>query len=189
MTTTLPPDPKVPKLVQTLFMARYWDRWLHACQRRHGDVFTVRMLPWDQIVYFADPAAIKEIFTMPPTNAHAGEAHAVLAPVLGERSVLVTDEAEHLRRRKLMLPLFHGDAVRAYAELIEALTEDELDRWPLGESFALHPRMRELTFEVILRAVFGITGDARMAEMRELLPGLVEIGGVLLVLRVPRAVR
>jgi cytochrome P450 len=182
MTTTLPPGPKVPKLVQTLFMARYWDRWLHACHRRYGDVFTVRMEPWGEIVYFADPAAIKEIFTTPPTTAHAGEAHAVLAPVLGERSVLVTDEAEHLRRRKLMLPLFHGDAVREYADLIEALTEDELDRWPVGESFALHPRMRELTFEVILRAVFGITDDARMGEMRALLPGLVEIDDVLLLM-------
>src|SRR3954447_1969946 len=182
MTTTLPPGPKVPKLAQTLFMARYWDRWLHACHRRYGDVFTVRFAPWGDIVYFADPAAIKEIFTTPPATAHAGEAHAVLAPVLGERSVLVTDEAEHLRRRKLMLPLFHGDAVREYAELIEALTEHELDRWPVGESSALHPRMRELTFEVILRAVFGISGDARMAEMRELLPGLVEIDDVLLLM-------
>src|SRR3954452_20604487 len=182
MTTTLPQGPKVPKLVQTLLMARYWDRRLHACHRRYGDVSTVRMLPWDEIVYFADPAAIKEIFTTPPTTAHAGEAHAVLAPVLGERSVLVTDDAEHLRRRKLMLPLFHGDAVRAYADLIEALTEDELDRWPVGQSFALLPLVRELTFEVILRAVFGITGDARMAEMRELLPGLVEIDNVLLLM-------
>src|SRR4051794_84230 len=182
MTTTLPPGPKVPKLAQTLLMARHWHRLLHACHRRYGDVFTVRMLPWAQIVYFADPAAIKEIFTMPPTTAHAGEAHAVLAPVLGERSVLVTDEAEHLRRRKLMLPLFHGDAVRAYAELIEALTEDELDRWPLGESFALHPRMRELTFEVILRAVFGIDDAARLEEMRAALPGLVEIDDVLLLM-------
>src|SRR4051812_33001978 len=182
MTTTLPPGPKVPKLAQTLFMARYWDRWLHACHRRYGDVFTVRFAPWGDIVYFADPAAIKEIFTTPPATAHAGEAHAVLAPVLGERSVLVTDEAEHLRRRKLMLPLFHGDAVRQYAELIESLTEDELDRWPVGQSFALHPRVRELTFEVILRAVFGITDDARMGEMRALLPGLVEIDDVLLLM-------
>src|SRR4051794_25413573 len=182
MTTTLPPGPKVPKLVQTLFMARYWDRWLHACHRRYGDVFTVRMEPWGEIVYFADPAAIKEIFTTPPTTAHAGEAHAVLAPVLGERSVLVTDEAEHLRRRKLMLPLFHGDAVRAYADLIEALTEDELDRWPQGETFALHRRMRALTFEVILRAVFGVDDAARMAQMREVLPVLVDIDDVLLLM-------
>src|SRR3954454_18644572 len=182
MTTTLPPGPRLPKPIQTCFMWGYWDRYLAACRRRYGDVFTVRAMPMGTLVYFADPAAIKEIFTMPPTTAHAGEAHALLAPVLGERSVLVTDEAEHLRRRELMLALFHGDAVRAYADLIEALTEDELDRWPVGESFALHPRMRELTFEVILRAVFGITGDARLAEMRALLPGLVEIDDVLLLM-------
>src|SRR3954453_21540499 len=129
MTTTLPQGPKLPKLLQTLALARYWDRWLQAFQPRYGDVFTVKMAPWGDIVYFADPAAIKEIFTTPPATAHAGEAHAVLAPVLGERSVLVTDEPEHRRRRKLMLPLFHGDAVREYAALTEALTEDDFDRW------------------------------------------------------------
>ena len=180
--TPLPPGPKLPKSLQTLLIGFAWDRWLHDCQRRYGDVFTIRAIPFGTIVYFADPAAIKEIFTTDARTMHAGESNEVLKPVLGEQSVLVTDEADHLRRRKAMLPHFHGDAVRTYAELIEQLAEDELDSWPLGRPMELHPRMRALTFEVILRAVFGVSDAARMTEMRAALPELVELSGPLMLM-------
>src|SRR5437763_13457267 len=98
--TTLPPGPRLPKTIQTLLLGFVWDRWLASCQRAHGDVFTVRAIPFGEIVYFADPAAIKEIFTAAPTTMHAGESNEILGVVLGERSVLVTDEDEHLRARK-----------------------------------------------------------------------------------------
>src|SRR5439155_1432463 len=123
--STLPPGPKLAKAVQTIAMWGYWDRYLEACRRRYGDVFTVRAAPMGTLVYFADPEAIKEVFTGDAQTLHAGEANAILAPVLGERSVLVTDEADHLRRRKLMLPAFHGDAVRSYAGIVEQVTDDE----------------------------------------------------------------
>src|SRR3954447_13032137 len=178
----LPPGPKLPKPVQTLLIGFAWDRFLHTCHRRYGDVFTVNATPFGRIVYFADPAAIKEIFTTDAATMHAGESNAVLGPVLGERSVLVSDEADHLRRRKAMLPHFHGDAVRAYAELIEQLAEDELDSWPVGRTIELHPRMRALTFEVIMRAVFGVSDATRMTEMRGVLPELVDLSGPLMLM-------
>src|SRR3954471_9771422 len=179
---TLPAGPRLPTAIQTLLIGFAWDRWLHDCQRRYGDVFTVRAVPFGTIVYFADPAAIKEIFTTDAATMHAGESNAVLGPVLGERSVLVSDETDHLRARKAMLPHFHGDAVRAYAELIERLAEDELDSWPVGEPLRLHDRMRALTFEVILRAVFGVDDAARMTAMRDVLPDLVDLSGPLMLM-------
>src|SRR3954447_8956350 len=179
---TLPAGPRLPTAIQTLLIGFAWDRWLHDCQRRYGDVFTIRAIPFGTIVYFADPAAIKEIFTTGARTMHAGESNEVLKPVLGEQSVLVTDEADHLRRRKAMLPHFHGDAVRTYAELIEQLAEDELDSWPLGRPMELHPRMRALTFEVIMRAVFGVSDATRMTEMRAALPELVDLSGPLMLM-------
>ena len=180
--TTLPPGPRLPTALQTLLLGFVWDRWLHACRRRYGDVFTIRAVPFGTIVYFADPGAIKEIFTSDAVTMHAGESNEVLAAVLGERSILVTDEADHLRRRKAMLPHFHGDAVRAYAQLIEDLAEDEVDTWPVGRELELHPRMRALTFEVILRAVFGVDDAARMTAMRGVLPELVDLSGPLMLM-------
>jgi cytochrome P450 len=61
-----------------------------------------------------DPALVKELFQGSNEQLHAGEANALLGPVLGERSVLLLDGAEHLRHRRLMLPTFHGRQMRSW---------------------------------------------------------------------------
>src|SRR3954451_784707 len=176
--TALPPGPKLPKALQTHLMFSRPLPFLDRCRRRYGDVFTVRVAPMGNLVYLADPAAIKEVFTGDNTLLHAGEANAVLEPVMGSSSVLLIDDEEHLRARKLMLPMFHGDAVRRYAQLVEEVAEAEVDRWREGETIELHPRMRALTFEVILRAVIGVTDPARLDAMRKALPAVSEIEDV-----------
>ena len=56
----------------------------------------------------------RQIFTGSPEQFHAGEANAtVLEPALGPNSVLTLDEAPHMQQRKLLLPPFHGERVRA----------------------------------------------------------------------------
>src|SRR5579871_3310415 len=93
---------------------------------------------------------------------------------MGDRSILLLEGREHLERRRLMLPPFHGERMRAYEEQIAAIARAEIERWPLGEPFALHPRMRAITFEVILRVVFGVTEPGRLERLRVLLPRLLD---------------
>ena len=80
-----------------------------------------------------------------------------MSPVLGRHSLLALDGDRHLRQRKLMLPPFHGEAIGRYRERIEQITADEVATWPLGKPFAIRPRMQDITFEVILRAVIGVS--------------------------------
>ncbi len=171
----LPPGPRLPRLVQTRLL---WQRtlpFLASNRRRYGPIFTIRAMPWGTAVVVNDADLVKEIFTGDPAVFHAGDGNSMLAPVLGERSVLVLDEDEHLQARKRLLPPFHGDSVRRYGETIERIVATEAARWPLGEPFALHPRMRAITLEVILEAVIGVSDPARMAALRETLPQVVEI--------------
>ena len=177
--TPLPPGPRLPVAAQTVAYWRSPQAYLRRCRHRYGPVFTIRIAPSGTLVYVADPALIKQVFTGDPAVFHAGEGNSILGPILGTRSVLVVDEQDHLWRRKLMLPMFHGEAVRAYAEVVREVTEAEVDRWPVGEPFALHPRMKALTLEVILRAVFGVDDPARLAALHEALPPLTEITDVI----------
>ena len=89
-----------------------------------------------------------------------------MAPMFGARSILLLDGAEHLRRRKLMLPPFHGERMGRYGDLIEDATERSLASWPRGRALALQPRLQEITLEVIMRAVFGIEQASRLSEVR-----------------------
>jgi cytochrome P450 family 135 len=98
--------------------------------------------------------------------------------VLGSRSVLLLDEDEHLRERRLLLPPFHGERVRRYRELVGEIAAAEIARWPRGQSFPLRPRMQAITLEVILRAVFGIAEGERLDRLRELLPKMLDHGTV-----------
>ena len=124
----------------------------------YGDVFTVRFLVFGTGVYVADPAAIREMFTGDQSDLHAGEANAPLSPVLGENSVLVLDGPEHLRQRKLLLPPFQGSAVQRFREVIREVAEAEVATLARrATSSSMRERMRALTFEVICRAVFGVT--------------------------------
>jgi cytochrome P450 len=98
--------------------------------------------------------------------------------VLGSRSVLLLDEDEHLRERRLLLPPFHGERVRRYRELVAEIAAAEIERWPRGRAFSLRPRMQAITLEVILRAVFGIRDAERLDRLRALLPKMLEHGTV-----------
>src|SRR6202011_4514722 len=96
-------------------------RFIRASASRYGGMFTLRALPWGRVVMVSDPDVIKQVFTAPAEVLHAGEGNSLLAPVLGERSVLVLDEEEHLESRKRLLPPFHGEGVRRYGEVVEAI--------------------------------------------------------------------
>src|SRR5260370_1374909 len=78
-----------------------------------------------------------------------------------------------LLRGKLMRPPFRGERMRSYEEVMRAAITAEIDSWPIGETFPIHPRMQSVTLEVILRAVFGVTDPARMERLRGLLRGVL----------------
>ncbi len=104
---------------------------------------------------------------------------------MGARSVLLLDGAEHLSRRKLMLPAFHGERMRAYEDVIGEVARAEIDSWPVGSTFAIHPRMQAVTLEVILRAVFGVTDASRLERLGRLLGEmLADLGSPRLQVRV-----
>ncbi len=168
----LPPGPGGPK---TLLIGRFLAQpvtFLDSCQRRYGDYFTLR-LPNRTSVITSDPEAVKAVFTGDPDHLLAGRSNAILQPLLGDRSVLLLDGREHLRQRRLLLPPFHGERMQAYAETMRDVAEREVASWPRGRSFAVQPSMQAITLEVILRTVFGLSGEERVervgAPLRRLL--------------------
>ena len=165
--------------------AAYFTRdpvgFLERQQRRYGDAFSINFPGFGRMAYFAHPDTVKQIFTGDPGALHAGEANGrVLEPALGKFSLLTLDEDDHLRQRKLLLPPFHGERVRRYGELIEEIAEREIATWPVGQPFALRPRMQSITLDVILRAVFGVRGEDRLARFRATLPQLTEASGLVM---------
>jgi len=170
----LPPGPRLPRALQTVLWAARPISFLKRARRRHGDVFTVRPYAFGDVVVLANPDDIKQVFAGDPEVFAAGQANAAMSPVLGSHSLLTLDGGRHLRQRKLMLPPFHGEAIGRYRERIEEITKAEMASWPSAKPFAIRPRMQNITFEIILRAVIGVSDPQRLGRLRELLPKLLD---------------
>ena len=171
---TLPPGPSAPPAVQTVRWLLRPIEFMESCRRRYGDAFSVRFLGFQTpMVMISEPEAIKALYSSRENGLPPGRT-AALGPVMGLRSVLLLEGAEHLSRRKLMLPPFHGERMRTYESVIAEAARAEIESWPLNQSFPIHPRMQAVTLEVILRAVFGVTDQARLDRLRGLLGDMLE---------------
>jgi cytochrome P450 len=171
----LPPGPRAPAPINTFRLAQRPLESLLGWRERYGDIYTVPLLVFGVGVYVCDPDAIRDMLTGDQSDLHAGEANEPLSPVLGQKSVLILDGREHLRQRKLLLPPFQGSAVQNFRTLIRAVAEAEVDHWREGERFVMRERMRALTFEVIVRAVFGVTEAERIERLRNALVSLISM--------------
>jgi cytochrome P450 len=173
-TTTLIPGPAEPPALQT---ARWLARpiaFMESCRRRFGDSFSIRFLGFaTPMVMLSSPETLQALYSEPAHGLPPGRTVGLL-PVMGPRSVLLLEGADHLARRRLMLPPFHGERMQAYEATVREIAEREVQRWPAGSAFALHPRMQAVTLEVILRAVFGVTDPERREHLRDLLPRLLD---------------
>jgi cytochrome P450 len=159
----------MPRPVQTMAWIARTGPFLERARDRYGDMFSVRIAQEGTWVMLADPAHVREVFTGDPKIFHAGEANAILRPVVGENSLLTLDEQAHMSQRKLLLPPFHGERMQRYGDLMREVAEQEIARWPSGEPMQLWPRMQAVTLEVIMRAVFGMEEGARLDRLREAL--------------------
>ncbi len=172
----LPPGPRWPAILQSVGLLRFRHQFVPWAHRRYGDAFTVRVLPQARpIVLFTRPEHAREIFAGDPEVFHAGKGNAILGPMMGEHSLLLQDSSEHRRARTLLMPAFNGHALREYAALVTDVAHAEVATWRSGESFSALERMNRLTLEVILRVVFGVTDESRLALLRPRVNQVVDI--------------
>ncbi|MBA3867059.1 MAG: cytochrome P450 [Solirubrobacterales bacterium] len=165
----LPPEPRSSALMQTLRWTIRPLPFMQDCRREYGENFSLRFLGFERpMVLISDPVAIKALYMERSHGLPPGR-NLILEPILGSRSVLLLEGKEHLARRKLMLPPFHGERMRSYEATVEQAITAEIDSWPLDREFRIHTGMQAVTLEVILRAVFGVSAGPRLDRLRQML--------------------
>jgi cytochrome P450 len=166
---TLPPEPRANSLIQTLRWTFRPLPFMQECRRKFGNSFSLKFLGFERpMVLISDPAAIKALYMERSHGLPPGR-NIILEPILGSRSVLLLEGSEHLARRRLMLPPFHGERMRSYESVVTEAVGAEIDSWPLDREFPIHSRMQAVTLEVILRAVFGVSEGPRLDRLRGML--------------------
>ena len=163
-----PPQIDLPRALQVLRFTQRQIEFVFGAQRRYGDVFRMDGMVPGRPAITCHPDHVRSLFTAKPDEAPSLTGESPLRPIIGPNSVLTAIGPRHMRQRKLLLPPFHGEAIKAYTTLIADATDRELAQWPVGRPFALAPRMQTITLDVIMGGIFGIEGRPR--------PGTVEHG-------------
>jgi cytochrome P450 len=143
------------------------------CAATYGDLFTLRAAYGPgPLVLCSDPEGLRTLLANDegPAITAPGELNGVFTPLLGPQSLIGLSGEPHRRMRQLMMPPFHGERLRTYGEVIQAIGEQEANQWPEEAPVEVRPAMQRISMRVILQTVFGLrSGGSRMERIERAL--------------------
>ncbi|HEY9878070.1 MAG TPA: cytochrome P450 [Leptolyngbyaceae cyanobacterium] len=167
----------------SIWQRRFWGmrflfqplETLEARHQAYGDNYRVSQPDVKPaLVYFSSPEALESIFTAKPEQLSAGGGNQILRELLGDHGIVLLEGTAHQRQRQLLMPPFHGDRMRAYAQAIQSITAKVMSSWNVGTTFAVRPAMQSISLQVILQAVFGLTDGPRCEQIRQALSQMLD---------------
>lgn len=171
----LPPGPRRPPMAQGMEWLLRPVPFMERNRERFGNVFLARLGPDQGVVFLSDPDLAEAVFTSDSDLMRTGDINGVFKRIVGPDSILLLDGAEHMRRRRLLLPAFHGENLRRLEGAMIDAAEAEVATWPTGEPFAALPRIHRISGEIVMKAIFGAREDQRLEELATVLPRFLDL--------------
>lgn len=161
----LPSGPSMTPKAQALRWIGQPYEFLRDCARSFGDTFTLDMgLEEGKYVVLSHPDALRSILT-----AEVGAlrvCNGILAPMLGPNSLLLVDGEQHLRERRLLMPGFQHRLIGTYGTVIRDVLAMATRDWSKGRELIVQDVLQDVSFEIILRVVFGHAGGALRNQLK-----------------------
>lgn len=162
MPNALPPGPRTA-LAQLPYMQDPFPYMLKLAAE-FSDPVTCPILGGPPMVLTWSPEGLRALFTADPATFSPGSSEA-LAIIVGRGSLFLKSGEEHKRARKLLLPPFHGERMRAYGALMRETSQRWLERAPVGEAAPMLPTAQGITLDIIIEAIFGERDPERITAL------------------------
>jgi hypothetical protein len=120
---------------------------------RYGPVFFTGAGPL-KYVWLIGPDAHRELFT----GIERFEWRPVTKPVMvvdGETAVVVSDGADHQRRRRIVQPAFNVRRIEGHIPLMVEEARDTVAQWTVGAELDVYEELRRCIRRIVMRALFG----------------------------------
>ncbi|NJL42909.1 MAG: cytochrome P450, partial [Pseudanabaena sp. SU_2_4] len=168
---------QAPAILQSLHWIFNPVSYLESNHNRYPDIFISRGTGFaNTVVMVSHPEAMQQILTSDRKQLSAPrDFNLLLRPLLGDRSVIMLDGEAHKKRRQLVMPSFHGDRMRAYGELIVKVTEQVMGQISPGQPFLARAAMQDVSLQVIMEAVFGLSTGDRYQQLKQLLASISDL--------------
>jgi cytochrome P450 len=144
------------------------------CAERYGDIFTLQLT--EPVVMISNPQGLQQMLTS-DTKEFAAPGDPLFESFVGKNSVITVSGEVHRRQRQLLMPPFHGERMRSYAQVISNVTEEIISQWQIAQKFDVHSAMQVITMRVIMQAVFGLYDSPHAQELEKLLTLMLNRGG------------
>ncbi|PSO50001.1 MAG: cytochrome P450 [Cyanobacteria bacterium SW_9_44_58] len=149
--------------------------------QQYGDIFHA-YVSWgsrESLVMLNEPQALQYLLTHDTGNTFTapGEVNEILEPLLGRQGLILLSGDHHRHHRKLVMPPFHGERLKAYGDIIQQITQEVIAQWSTESPFKVRSAMQTITMRVILQAVFGLREGERYRQLERLLSQRLDMTG------------
>ena len=147
---------------------------MDSAYQRYGDIFNAPIIGnFKRLLLVSAPEVLQQLFTR-DTKEFYTPSNGLLQVLVGDNSIFCLEGDRHRRERKLLMPPFHGERMRAYGQIICDLTEQVLGELTPSTTFCGRSVIQNISLEVILNVVFGIHKGERFHKLKQLINSLMD---------------
>lgn len=161
----LPPQGPRGRLKTTLAVARKPYAATRRWRAEFGPTYMTSVMSGRYLVT-GEPSVVRDVFRADPMQL-LPEGEEAMGPLTGPKSLFLLEPEDHGRERKVVSPPFTGARMRAYTEVMRDAAERQVAALRVGDTFRALDVTRSISAEVIVRAVFGVQDEQRVALYRE----------------------
>ncbi len=171
----------IPRLKQSSLAQRFqWvakpDKYMNSAVKQAPDIFHADITGGDGYIFINHPEGMRQIVTSDRAKYFASSKdNNLLQPLVGDNSLLLIEGDRHKKRRKLLLPPFHGERMQAYGQLICNLTRETISKLEPNQPFIARKVTQQVSLWVIFEAVYGLQDSERSAELKQRITKLANI--------------
>ena len=160
----LPPGPP-GSWRPTLQLIRNPRAALESWARQYGDPFLLNALNGPVVVTGREDL-IRTIHGQDP-SIYAPFATPTIVPLMGNGSMLILEGEQHRRERRLVMPMFHGDRMKAYGTSMQQCAVEQFEVHRARGKLVTLELMTDISLEVIVRTIFGGTDRALATRLMD----------------------
>jgi cytochrome P450 len=172
-TRIFPPGPK-PSIFSTFVYRPGRDplTFFSNLAHQYGDLAYLRMAG-EHLFLAGDPAVIRDVLVTHNQNFHKSRGLERIKILLGE-GLLTSEDAFHLRQRRLMQPAFHRNRIAAYASTMVTYADRVRRGWIPGSTIDVAREMSRLTLLIVGKTLFDADVESQARDVGDAMSGLMD---------------
>jgi cytochrome P450 len=134
----------------------------------HGGVAFVRFPGGHSFYFVSDAALVRRVLVDDNAVFVKGRALRAARRLLGD-GLLTSEAADHLRRRRMIQPVFRQEHIARYGDVMIAAAEDVAAGWTAGATIDVNAEMTRVALRVVGRTIFDADVESEAPEIAAVL--------------------